>query len=267
MEEWRMELKRKKKLKRRWWRGAQFILVWNLRWNIFRDSGILILFRLRKFGVGGLRGRWCSWEKRPGLLGRGVMDIPQDEVGHCSLSVVKRALWRNWWSESRGGREMQVYICERRWGRREGLHYSVILLKMPLKDSPREVGRKGKQMECDNRKMPLMVVSLRHVNVERQQCPQEERAPLLTFPAPHVLHRSAFFIQNFIVWAVCREDFKGWQSPREKKQQCWSKVQTCSCGVQIHICTMWLIINKLHVFFNQPHRLNLILLWGHLYNL
>jgi len=37
--------------------------------------------------------RGCPWERGSGLLGGGgVMDIPQDEVGHCSLSLVKRAL-------------------------------------------------------------------------------------------------------------------------------------------------------------------------------
>lgn len=35
----------------------------------------------------GVRGRGGWWKAV-----RGVMDIPQDEVGHCSLSLVKRAL-------------------------------------------------------------------------------------------------------------------------------------------------------------------------------
>lgn len=56
-----------------------------------RLCGILILFRLRKLGKEGGVG-----SGRRGLDylggGRGVMDIPQDEVGHCSSSLVKRAL-------------------------------------------------------------------------------------------------------------------------------------------------------------------------------
>lgn len=51
-----------------------------------------------------------------------------------------------------------------------GAHYSVILLKMPLKDSPREAREKGRRMECDNRKMPLMAVSPERRDAERRLC-------------------------------------------------------------------------------------------------
>lgn len=37
-------------------------------------------------------GEWAWIIGGWGKAVRGVMDIPQDEVGHCSLSVVKRAL-------------------------------------------------------------------------------------------------------------------------------------------------------------------------------
>lgn len=50
-------------------------------------SGILILFRLRKPGpLGEFHGRGAGLF----VVRRGV-DIPQDEVGHCSLSPLKRA--------------------------------------------------------------------------------------------------------------------------------------------------------------------------------
>lgn len=87
----------------------------------FRDAGILILFRLRKLGAVTL-----------GESSNRVMDIPQDEVGHCSLSP--------------GQGTDEVKAAVRRGGRsiygRGHLHYSVILLKILLKDSPRESGIK-----------------------------------------------------------------------------------------------------------------------------
>lgn len=77
-------------------------------------------------------GERVSWERGAGLfvVGKGV-DIPQDEVGHCSPSPLKRAFWRNWWAESRAQREWERLEVPFFFGE-GGLHYSVILLKALL---------------------------------------------------------------------------------------------------------------------------------------
>lgn len=44
--------------------------------------------QIKKVVEGGVHEGGAGWI----IGGGGVMDIPQDEVGHCSLSLVKRAL-------------------------------------------------------------------------------------------------------------------------------------------------------------------------------
>lgn len=142
------------------------------------------------------------------------MDIPQDEVGHCSPVSSEESPLKELmkWKQRRGGK------CRAGWGGtgpyREGeavegagSHYSVILLKMPLKDSPKRSQEKREQMECDNRKMPLMVVSLKRLDVERHlrwmaslESKEMLQFHLFTSPSiPHLLsssrliaHSSAF---------------------------------------------------------------------------
>lgn len=65
----------------------------------------------------------------------------------------------------RAGWGVQVHIREGR---------GVALFSNPIENASEGQSKrsreKGKRMECDNRKMPLMVVSLKRLDVERRLC-------------------------------------------------------------------------------------------------
>ncbi len=90
-------------------------------------------------GFMGERG-WIIWG---GWEGRGS-DIPQDEVGHCSPSPMKRAFWSHWWTESRRESARGFRRGTGPFSGRGGQHYSVILLKSLLKDGVGAVRRERK---------------------------------------------------------------------------------------------------------------------------
>lgn len=109
--------------------------------------GILILFRLRKLGDGagllgvedsGVGGDGHSWG-----WSRSLFPVSTEE---SSLKELMK--WKQWREGDAGldGGYRSIY------GRGGGSHYSVILLKMPLKDSPREARRKESEWNVTTEK-------------------------------------------------------------------------------------------------------------------
>ena len=61
--------------------------------------------------------------------------------------------------------------CRAGWGVQVHIRGGVTLFSNPIENASEGQSKrsreKGKRMECDNRKMPLMVVSLKRLDVER----------------------------------------------------------------------------------------------------
>ena len=137
----------------RWVKEDKCMLACTRDWtcSIFqRLRGILILSRLRKLG-GCLweRGSWIIWgggssdggDGHSSGWSRSLFPVSSEE---SSLKELMK--WKQWREGDAGldGGYRSIYGG--------ASHYSVILLKMPLKDSPREVGRKESEWNVTTEK-------------------------------------------------------------------------------------------------------------------
>lgn len=77
-----------------WAREESEAFLWNSHFVQIKKVGFAGRERESFMGERG----WIIWG---GCEGRGGSDIPQDEVGHCSPSPMKRAFRSHWWTESR----------------------------------------------------------------------------------------------------------------------------------------------------------------------